>query len=67
MTLKQAKANGTLVLLVHLTLKQGKDDEIIDLIRKTPDRKVASRICEVLRFGLGRVNHSDANVSVELD
>ncbi len=67
MTTKQRKADGTLSLLVHLTLKPGRDDQIIDLIRKTSDRNVASRICEVLRIGLFHLNRSKPTASKKLD
>jgi hypothetical protein len=62
MTSHQIREDGTFLLLVHLTLKPGRDDAIIDLIKKTPDRRVAGSICEILRIGLIQANQARTNV-----
>jgi hypothetical protein len=46
------KADGTLVLLVHLSLKPGRDDPMITLIRSTPKRGLAGIIREAMRTGI---------------
>jgi len=65
MTSHQIREDGTFLLLVHLTLKPGRDDAIIDLIKKTPNRRLAGRICEILRIGLTKANQLKTNVSNE--
>ena len=49
------KSDGTLELLVHLTLKPGRDDAIIQLIRATPKGGLAGTVREAMRTGIGQV------------
>jgi len=45
------KADGTLVLMVHMTLLAGRDDSLIRLIKSAPHRGLASVIRETMRTG----------------
>ena len=45
------KADGRVVLLVHLTLMPGRDDSLIRLVRAAPHRGLAAVIREAMRSG----------------
>ena len=46
------KADGTVVLLVHLSLKPGRDDAIIQLLRSVPKGGLAGMVREAMRTGV---------------
>jgi len=48
------KSDGTLEVLVHLTLKPGRDDAIIQLIRSTPKGGLAGTVREAMRTGISQ-------------
>jgi hypothetical protein len=52
METKNIRAGDKLVFSVHLTLKPGMDDDFIFLVRNTPSRFLAGRVCEAVRNGL---------------
>ncbi len=45
------KADGSLVLLVHVTLKAGRDDSLIRLVKAAPKKGLASVVREAMRNG----------------
>ena len=46
------RADGTVVVTVRLTLKPGRDDALIDLVRSAPTRMLAPLIREAMRSGV---------------
>ncbi len=46
------KPDGRVVLLVHLTLRPGRDDALIQLVRQAPHGSLASVIREAMRNGI---------------
>ncbi len=47
------KPDGTVVVLVHLSLKPGRDDAIIQLLRSAPRGALAGMVREAMRTGIG--------------
>ncbi len=61
------KPDGTLVVLVHLSLKPGRDDALIELIRSAPKGGLAGIVREAMRTGIGETQHpSSETVEEEL-
>jgi hypothetical protein len=58
------RSNGTIYLLVHLTLKPGRDDALIELVQNAPRRALAPLVREAMRSG---VSSSAANVFQETE
>ena len=56
------KADGTLVVLVHLTLKPGRDDALIQLLRSAPKGSLAGIVREAMRTGVGEDHKNDQTV-----
>ncbi len=52
MSALKAKEDGTIVFLVHMTLKPGQDDELIELVKNAPKRLLAEKIRETMRIGI---------------
>ena len=48
------KPDGTLILTVRLTLKPGRDDDLIAIVLAAPPRRMAHTIRETMRSGLQR-------------
>ncbi len=46
------KRDGRMTVLVHLTLRPGRDDVLIQLIKEAPHGSLASIIREVMRNGI---------------
>ncbi len=46
------RENGTVVVTVRLTLKPGRDDVLINLVRSAPARMLAPLIREAMRSGV---------------
>lgn len=46
------KPNGTIIVTVRITLKPGRDDQIMELIDNAPRRGLASTIREAMRTGI---------------
>ncbi len=46
------KKDGRIIVLVHLTLRPGRDDVLIQLIRQATPGSLASIIREVMRNGI---------------
>ena len=44
---------GNLVVSVRITLRPGRDDELIELVRTAPARLLAATIREAMRSGVG--------------
>lgn len=44
--------DGTVSLLVHLTLKTGRNDAMIDLVTNAPHRSLAPLVRETMRSGV---------------
>ena len=49
---RQRKADGTLVVTVHLTLKPGRDEALIALVQAAPHGGLAGAIREAMRHGV---------------
>ena len=45
------RADGTVDLVVHLTLKPGRDDVLIELVEKAPHGALAPLVREAMRNG----------------
>jgi hypothetical protein len=60
------KPDGTLVITVRLTLKPGRDDALIALIRLAPRRGLAAAVREAMRGGVGEKSDSAA-ADTEID
>lgn len=45
------KPDGTLVVTVRLTLKPGRDDDLIDLVKSAPRRGLSAVVKESMRSG----------------
>lgn len=52
METKKENKDGKLVVLIHLTLKPGVDDELIQLVCNAPRRYLAGRVREAMHRGL---------------
>jgi hypothetical protein len=50
------RENGTFVLLIHMTLKSGRDDSLIRLVRSAPPRGLAAVVREAMRSGTQEKN-----------
>jgi hypothetical protein len=46
------RSDGTIYLLVHLTLKPGRDDALIELVQNAPRRALAPLVREAMRSGV---------------
>jgi hypothetical protein len=55
------RANGNLVVTVRITFRPGRDDDLIDLVRKAPRGALAGLIRESMRNGvqLGKSSFMD--------
>ena len=48
------KTNGSVVVMVHLTLRAGRDDDMIQLVKAAPRGGLANIIRETMRTGIHR-------------
>lgn len=48
------KPNGTIILTVRLTLKPGRDDDLIAILLAAPPRQMAHTIRQAMRSGISR-------------
>ena len=55
------KPDGTVVVLVHLSLKPCRDDALIQLIRLAPNRGLAGIVREAMRSGIEETPERWAN------
>jgi DNA-binding HxlR family transcriptional regulator len=46
------RTDGTIVFLVHFTLKPGRDDRLIQLVKTAPPRSLARQLRELLNSGM---------------
>ena len=46
------RTDGTIVFLVHFTLKPGRDDRLIQLVITAPPRSLARQLRELLNSGM---------------
>ncbi len=58
--------DGTVSVLVHLTLKPGRDDALIDLVLKAPHRSLAPLVREAMRSGVLRGQEAGADEEFDL-
>jgi hypothetical protein len=58
--------DGTISVMVHLTLKPGRDDALIDLVLHAPRRALAPLVREAMRNGV-RGSQSVDHVEEEFD
>ena len=65
MTTQETREDGTLVLLVHLTLKPGHDVALIQLVRSAPRRLLARRVREAMHKGLTQPIKSNSEGKAE--
>lgn len=56
MARKKSEIKST-VYVIHLTLREGKDDPLIDLLQDAPPRKIAETVRETMRKGLRETEH----------
>ena len=49
-----SKADGTLIVTVRLTLKPGRDDDLIAVVQSSPKRCLAATVREAMRGGTQR-------------
>ena len=62
------KPDGSLTVLVNLTLKPGRDDAAIMLVRNAPPRTLAALIREAMRSGIIIPDQADfITASFEMD
>jgi hypothetical protein len=52
MTALLVRQNGNLVVTMRLTLRPGRDDELIELVHNAPDGSLASMVREAMRTGI---------------
>ncbi|GAB1472061.1 hypothetical protein MASR2M66_29390 [Chloroflexota bacterium] len=50
----QIRPRGTMVVTVRITLQPGRDDDLIELIEKTPKGALSAVIREAMRSGTNR-------------
>ena len=61
------RQNGNLVVTMRLTLRPGRDDELIALIKNAPNGSLASLVREAMRTGISsKVSAFDENQEEEL-
>ncbi len=61
------RQNGNLVVTIRLTLRPGRDDELITLVRDAPNGSLASLVREAMRTGISStVSTFDENPDEEL-
>jgi len=48
----ERRPNGSIVITVRITLKPGRDDDLIDLLLSAPPRGLARTIREAMRVGV---------------
>jgi hypothetical protein len=46
------RADGTIVFLVHITLKPGRDDQLIQLVKNALPRSLARELRQLMNRGL---------------
>jgi hypothetical protein len=46
------RTDGTIVFLVHITLKPGRDDQLIQLVKNAPPRSLARDLRQLINRGL---------------
>ena len=51
MARKKSEIKST-VYVIHLTLREGRDDHLIDLMQNAPPRKIADTVRETMRKGV---------------
>jgi hypothetical protein len=56
MSINQTRAREKLVISIHFTLYPGVDDNFIHLVRTTPRRSLARRVCEAMQKSLAQLN-----------
>ncbi len=60
------RQNGNLVVTIRLTLRPGRDDELIDLVHNAPNGSLASLVREAMRTGISsKVSAFDENPDEE--
>ena len=60
------RKNGNLVVTMRLTLRPGRDDELIDLVHNAPNGSLASLVREAMRTGISsKVSAFDENPDEE--
>ena len=63
------KTNGSVVVMVHLTLRAGRDDDMIQLVKTAPRGGLANIIRETMRTGIHRNDeelYEEAEVEMDL-
>ena len=46
------RADGTIVFLVHITLKPGRDDDLIQVVKTAPPRLLARKLRQLMNLGI---------------
>jgi hypothetical protein len=63
------KSDGSVVVMVHLTLRNGRDDDMIQLVKSAPRGGLASVIRETMRTGIHKNDeelYEEAEVEMDL-
>jgi hypothetical protein len=50
------RADGTIVFLVHMTLKPGRDDDLIQVVKTAPPRLLARKLRQLMNLGIAATN-----------
>jgi len=61
------RSDGTVHLLVHLTLKPGRDDALIELVQNAPHRALAPLVREAMRNGVQSTTNNFQMVEEDFD
>jgi hypothetical protein len=60
-TMARKKSNiKRMVFVIHLTLREGEDDALIELVRNAPPRGIARTVRETMRKGIA--HHETSNI-----
>ena len=46
------RTDGTIVFLVHITLKPGRDDDLIQVVKTAPPRLLARQLRQLMNRGI---------------
>ena len=52
MTSYVTRADGSIMFLVHITLKPGRDDDLIQVVKTAPPRMLAPKLRQLMNRGI---------------
>lgn len=56
------RTDGTIVFLVHFTLKPGRDDRLIQLVRTAPPRSLAPKLRQLINLGIAKSDPTNTTI-----